>query len=53
VYVAAQRLEELLELLFNDGDTRPLVITSRDRLDILLGLLASQVGLFDMVITVN
>lgn len=44
VYVASQRLEELLEMLSNDGDTRPLVITSRDRLDILMGLLASQVG---------
>ncbi|KAF8061400.1 pta [Scenedesmus sp. PABB004] len=44
VYVAAQRLEELLELLATDGDTRPLVITTRDRLDIVLGLLASQVS---------
>eukprot|EP00878_Enallax_costatus_P009319 GHUV01009739.1.p1 GENE.GHUV01009739.1~~GHUV01009739.1.p1 ORF type:complete len:586 (+),score=159.89 GHUV01009739.1:322-2079(+) len=44
VYVASQRLEELLELMANDGDTRPLVITSRDRLDIVLGLLASQVS---------
>lgn len=45
MYVASQRLEQLLELLSNDGDTRPLVVTSRDRLDIVLGLLASQVGL--------
>lgn len=44
MYVASQRLEELLELLANDGDTRPLVVTSRDRLDIVMGLLASQVG---------
>lgn len=45
VYVASQRLEELLELMANDGDTRPLVVTSRDRLDIVLGLLASQVSI--------
>jgi hypothetical protein len=43
VYVASQRLEELLELMTTDGDTRPLVVTSRDRLDIVMGLLASQV----------
>jgi hypothetical protein len=43
VYVASQRLEQLLELMANDGDTRPLVVTSRDRLDIVMGLLASQV----------
>jgi hypothetical protein len=42
--VASQRLEELLELMATDGDTRPLVVTSRDRLDIVMGLLASQVG---------
>lgn len=45
VYVASQRLEELLELMASDGDTRPLVVTSRDRLDIVLGLLASQVSI--------
>ncbi|KAF6251911.1 phosphate acetyltransferase [Scenedesmus sp. NREL 46B-D3] len=45
VYVASQRLEELLELMTNDGDTRPLVVTSRDRLDIVMGLLASQVSI--------
>src|SRR5690242_1778101 len=44
VYVASQRLEQLLELMANDGDTRPMVVTSRDRLDIVMGLLASQVG---------
>lgn len=44
VYVASQGLEQLLELMANDGDTRPLVVTSRDRLDIVMGLLASQVG---------
>jgi len=44
VYVASERLEQLLELMANDGDTRPLVVTSRDRLDIVMGLLASQVG---------
>jgi hypothetical protein len=43
VYVASQRLEDLLMLLINDGKERPLVVTSRDRLDIVLGLLASQV----------
>jgi hypothetical protein len=43
VYVASQRLEQLLELMANDGDTRPLVVTSKDRLDIVMGLLASQV----------
>jgi hypothetical protein len=43
VYVASQGLEQLLELMANDGDTRPLVVTSRDRLDIVMGLLASQV----------
>lgn len=43
MYVASQRLEQLLELMANDGDTRPLVVTSRDRLDIVMGLLASQV----------
>jgi hypothetical protein len=43
VYVASQRLEELLELMATDGDTRPLVVTSSDRLDIVMGLLASQV----------
>jgi hypothetical protein len=47
VYVASQRLEELLELMITDGDTRPLVVTSRDRLDIVLGLLASQVGFYE------
>lgn len=44
VYVASQGLEQLLELMANDGDTRPLVVTSRDRLDIVMGLLASQVS---------
>lgn len=44
MYVASQRLEQLLELMANDGDTRPLVVTSKDRLDIVMGLLASQVG---------
>ena len=44
VYVASQRLDQLLELMANDGDTRPMVVTSRDRLDIVMGLLASQVG---------
>jgi hypothetical protein len=44
VYVGSQGLEQLLELMANDGDTRPLVVTSRDRLDIVMGLLASQVG---------
>jgi hypothetical protein len=43
VYVASQRLEQLLELMANDGDTRPMVVTSKDRLDIVMGLLASQV----------
>lgn len=43
VYVGSQGLEQLLELMANDGDTRPLVVTSRDRLDIVMGLLASQV----------
>lgn len=45
VYVGSQGLEQLLELMANDGDTRPLVVTSRDRLDIVMGLLASQVGI--------
>jgi hypothetical protein len=49
VYVASQRLEELLELMATDGDTRPLVVTSRDRLDIVMGLLASQVGAAGLV----
>lgn len=44
MYVASQRLDQLLELMANDGDTRPMVVTSRDRLDIVMGLLASQVG---------
>lgn len=44
VYVGSQGLEQLLELMANDGDTRPLVVTSRDRLDIVMGLLASQVS---------
>lgn len=43
MYVGSQGLEQLLELMANDGDTRPLVVTSRDRLDIVMGLLASQV----------
>jgi hypothetical protein len=41
------RIEELLELLEERGQgpdpTAPLVVTSQDRMDIVLGLLASQV----------
>lgn len=51
VYVASQGLEQLLELMANDGDTRPLVVTSRDRLDIVMGLLASQVRIFSLACT--
>jgi hypothetical protein len=38
-----QRLEELLEMLEEDQNRRPLIVTSMDRLDIVLGLLAAQV----------
>ena len=44
VQVASHKLEELLEILATDGTARPLVLTSVDRLDLVLGLLASQVG---------
>jgi len=44
VQVATHKLEELLEILATDGTARPLVLTSVDRLDLVLGLLASQVS---------
>ncbi|GLC50353.1 hypothetical protein PLESTB_000369800 [Pleodorina starrii] len=44
VVVASQRLEELLEVLEERPGGRPLVVTSADRLDIVLGLLAAQLS---------
>ncbi|EFJ50359.1 phosphate acetyltransferase [Volvox carteri f. nagariensis] len=44
VVVGCQRLEELLEILGERPGGRPLVITSADRLDIVLGLLAAQLS---------
>ncbi|KAG2494209.1 hypothetical protein HYH03_007567 [Edaphochlamys debaryana] len=44
VVVASQRLEELLEMLGERPGGRPLVVTSADRLDIVLGLLASHLS---------
>ncbi len=45
VIVGSQRVEELLEVLEErGGGRRPLVVTSMDRIDIVLGLLAAQVG---------
>ncbi|GIL76328.1 hypothetical protein Vretimale_5892 [Volvox reticuliferus] len=44
VVVASQRLEELLEVLGERPGGRPLVVTSADRLDIVLGLLAAQLS---------
>ncbi|KXZ55418.1 hypothetical protein GPECTOR_3g7 [Gonium pectorale] len=44
VVIACQRLEELLEILAERPSGRPLVITSADRLDIVLGLLAAQLS---------
>ncbi|KXZ55429.1 hypothetical protein GPECTOR_3g8 [Gonium pectorale] len=45
VVIACQRLEELLEILAERPSGRPLVITSADRLDIVLGLLAAQLSI--------
>ncbi|KAG2432638.1 hypothetical protein HXX76_008978 [Chlamydomonas incerta] len=44
IVVASQRLEELLEILAERPMGRPLVVTSADRLDIVLGLLAAQLS---------
>ncbi|PNW69941.1 hypothetical protein CHLRE_17g699000v5 [Chlamydomonas reinhardtii] len=44
VVVGSQRLEELLETLVERPMGRPLVVTSADRLDIVLGLLAAQLS---------
>ncbi|KAG2499811.1 hypothetical protein HYH03_002105 [Edaphochlamys debaryana] len=44
IIVACQRLEELLEILAERPAGRPLVVTSADRLDIVLGLLAAQLS---------
>ncbi|GLC39613.1 hypothetical protein PLESTB_001956600 [Pleodorina starrii] len=44
VVIGCQRLEELLEILQERPGGRPLVITSADRLDIVLGLLAAQLS---------
>ncbi|KAG2450893.1 hypothetical protein HYH02_004725 [Chlamydomonas schloesseri] len=44
VVVGSQRLEELLEILTERPTGRPLVVTSADRLDIVLGLLAAQLS---------
>ncbi|KXZ42484.1 hypothetical protein GPECTOR_142g705 [Gonium pectorale] len=44
VVVGSQRLEELLEILGERPGGRPLVVTSADRLDIVLGLLAAQLS---------
>mmetsp|Transcript_19762 Transcript_19762/g.42933 ORF Transcript_19762/g.42933 Transcript_19762/m.42933 type:complete len:768 (-) Transcript_19762:957-3260(-) len=44
IIVASQRVEELLEILDERRDEHPLVVTSMDRLDIVLGLLAAHVS---------
>uniref|UniRef100_A0A7R9VBV4 Phosphate acetyltransferase n=3 Tax=Chlamydomonas euryale TaxID=1486919 RepID=A0A7R9VBV4_9CHLO len=44
IIVASQRLEELLEQLEEAQDALPLIVTSMDRLDIVLGLLAAQLS---------
>ncbi|KAI8473674.1 MAG: phosphate acetyltransferase [Monoraphidium minutum] len=41
---AAQRLADLLDILRNDGMMRPLVVTTVDRLDLVLGLMGAQVS---------
>lgn len=45
IIVASQRVEELLEMLEEKRGSLPLIVTSMDRLDIVLGLLASQLSI--------
>mmetsp|Transcript_620 Transcript_620/g.1655 ORF Transcript_620/g.1655 Transcript_620/m.1655 type:complete len:832 (-) Transcript_620:1455-3950(-) len=44
IITASQRVEELLEMLDANPNSRPLIVTSQDRLDIVLGLLAAQLS---------
>lgn len=44
VIAGAQRLANLLDVLRNDGMARPLVVTTVDRLDVVLGLLGAQMA---------
>lgn len=44
VIVAAQRIEELLEIIEEGQGRRPLVVTTQDRVDLVLGLLAAQMS---------
>mmetsp|Transcript_19763 Transcript_19763/g.42939 ORF Transcript_19763/g.42939 Transcript_19763/m.42939 type:complete len:805 (-) Transcript_19763:957-3371(-) len=44
IVVASQRIEELLELLDEDPESHPLIVSSQDRLDVVLALLAAQLS---------
>ncbi|GBF96450.1 ferredoxin-dependent glutamate synthase [Raphidocelis subcapitata] len=44
VIPAAQRLADLLDILRNDGLMRPLIVTTVDRLDLVMGLMGAQVS---------